>query len=97
MISTKSEILKKVKKMDSTLIMIKYELRNKRDELLSSSYCHRVFIPPGRFVAQKRVDGHYCEMINIRACRITFETDTGFTVWTMPESVFHAVYNMNNN
>ncbi len=84
-------------KMDTTLNMIKYELRNKTDEFLSSSYCHRISIPPGRFVAQKRIDGHYCEIINVRAHRITFEKDTGFTVWTMPESVFHAVYSMNNN
>ena len=83
--------------MDTNLNMIKFELRNKTDEFLSSSYCHRISIPPGRFIAQKRVDGHYREIINIRAYRITFEIDTGFTVWTMPESVFNTVYNINNN
>lgn len=83
--------------MNTKLNMIKYELRNKTDEFLSSSYCHRIFIPPGRFVAQKRVEGHYCEILNIRAFRITFEIDRGFTVWTMPENVFQTVCNMNNN
>lgn len=83
--------------MNTTSNMIKFELHNKTDEFLSSSYCHRVLIPAGRFIAQKRVEGRYCEILNIRAFKITFETDGGFTVWTMPENKLKTVHDMNNN
>jgi hypothetical protein len=83
--------------MNTKLNMIKFEVRNKSDEFLSSSYCHRVSVPPGRFIAQKRVDGHYCEMLNIRAYRIIFETDRGFTVWTVSENWLQTSFSSNNN
>jgi hypothetical protein len=77
--------------------MIKFELHNKTDDFLSSTYCDRVLILPGRFIAQKRIADRYREIINIRALRITFETDRGFTVWTIPENRLQNVHNKYDN
>lgn len=83
--------------MDALLGLVKFELRNKNDDFLFNSHCHRVLIPPGRFVAQKRENGHFYEVLNVRAYRITYDIDIGFIVWTLTENRLYRQINIENN